>query len=150
MAGTERGKWMVQKIVGCFAQDGVDAVKANSCLRRAENNAFLKGFFDGSNGEQRVFVFHQPPCNDEGEAEEGAAPELTLGVGQTSRMAGRCCAFVRGVKPGEPIAADKASTTELMFTEMHSSALGALSTFLDGYGVPAFANSEQWGRAGPD
>ena len=70
MAGTERGKWMVQKIVGCFAQDGVDAVKANSCLRRAENNAFLKGFFDGSNGEQRVFVFHQPPCNDEGEAED--------------------------------------------------------------------------------
>ena len=150
MAGTERGKWMVQKIVSCFAQDGVDAVKANSCLRRAENNTFLKGFFDGSNGEQRVFVFHQPPCNDEGEAEEGAAPELTLGVGQTSRMAGRCCAFVRGVKPGEPIASDKASTTELMFTEMHSSALGALSTFLDGYGVPAFANSEQWGRAGPD
>ena len=150
MAGTERGKWMVQKIVSCFAQDGVDAVKANSCLRRAENNTFLKGFFDGSNGEQRVFVFHQPPCNDEGEAEEGAAPELTLGVGQVSRMAGRCCAFVRGVKPGEPIAADKASTTELMFTEMHSSALGALSTFLDGYGVPAFANSEQWGRAGPD
>ena len=66
------------------------------------------------------------------------------------RLAGRCCAFVRGVKPGEPIASDKASTTELMFTEMHSSALGALSTFLDGYGVPAFANSEQWGRAGPD
>ena len=63
---------------------------------------------------------------------EGAAPELTLGVGTVSRMAGRCCAFVRGVKPGEPIAADKASTTELMFTEMHSSALGALSTFLDG------------------
>ena len=150
MAGTERGKWMVQKIVSCFAQDGVDAVKANSCLRRAENNAFLKGFFDGSNGEQRVFVFHQPPCNDEGETEEGAAPELTLGVGTVSRMAGRCCAFVRGVKPGEPIAADKASTTELMFTEMHSSALGALSTFLDGYGVPAFAHSEQWGRAGPD
>ena len=77
MAGTERGKWMVQKIVSCFAQDGVDAVKANSCLRRAENNTFLKGFFDGSNGEQRVFVFHQPPCNDEGEAEEGAAPEWT-------------------------------------------------------------------------
>ena len=93
MAGTERGKWMVQKIVSCFAQDGVDAVKANSCLRRAENNTFLKGFFDGSNGEQRVFVFHQPPCNDEGEAEEGAAPELTLGVGQVSRMAGRCCAL---------------------------------------------------------
>ena len=41
MAGTERGKWMVQKIVSCFAQDGVDAVKANSCLRRAENNTFL-------------------------------------------------------------------------------------------------------------
>ena len=31
MAGTERGKWMVQKIVGCFAQDGVDAARKQAC-----------------------------------------------------------------------------------------------------------------------
>jgi len=150
MAGTERGKWMVQKIVACFGPDGVDAVKANSCLRRKENNELLKHFFDGSSGEQRVFVFHQPPCNEEGEVQEGAAPELSLGAGTDSRMAGRCCAFIRGVKAGDPIPTDKASTTDLMFTEMHTSALGALSTFLDGYSVPAFANSDQWGRASSD
>ena len=150
MALSQRHHWVISKIVSAFEPE-VDNVKVQGFVRRHDNAELLKKFFAGESPDQKLFVFHQPQSAETDDDPTGfgteSPAELYFGQGTTPRLTAKCCVFVRSAAPGVALDLTKQSTPELLFCELSATALGAISTYLDGCFVPAFAASDQWGRA---
>ena len=125
-------------------------VKVQGFLRQQSNREKFDQFFRGD-GQQKLFIFYQTPEVPGAEVDDWSpdkgTPEIFISSGSTTRLASKCCAFVRAAASGVALDTQVGSDASLLFTELSDTVLGSVQSYLHGCFRPVFEASEQWGRA---